>query len=744
MGHNSKRILAVALIIIIIVGWYITLFGIGSVAPLKDSMKLGLDIKGGVYVVMEAQTDAKDKELRDLMEQTQAVIENRVNQLGVSEPVVTIEGTKRIRVEMPGLENSEEAINAIGKTAQLQFALADGTIILDGSQVKTASAVQDKEHGGYAIALEFNREGAQAFADATAKASSGQVTSSMSGVMSNAIAIILDDKIISAPIVSEAIRGGKCEISSNQVGGYPQAEAAETAALIRGGSLPVALHEVNSGTQTAKIGESAFNDTIKAGIIGLGIVFVLMIAGYSVMGIAANIALMLYILIVLWPMIAMGAVLTLPGIAGIILSIGIALDANIIIFSRIKEEINNGKSIRTAVHAGLHRAIGTVMDSQLTTVIAALVLYQVGSSSVKGFALTLMIGILASLLTATVVTQLFVDIIAESRIFGQKKFFGFDKNDKPRFMWHKNVDFMKYKKIFYIIAVVVIVAGLLTTGIRGMNYGIDFTGGTMMQLDFKDKVAEEDVRSVLEANKVNDAEIVFASDDHSEVIIKTKVALENTERAALIKNMESKLGDANVTASELFGPSVGKELRNNAFLAVIIASLGMLIYIVIRFEWKFGVASIVSIAHDVLFVIAFYAIFHVTINNPFIAGILTVVGYSINDTIVVFDRVRENLRLISKPKITDLVNTSINQTLVRSLMTSATVLIVMIPLFFLSGDTIRGFVVPLMVGVIVGAMSSITISTPVYCDLWGLAERSGPKARYKGIKKSDKKAKQEK
>lgn len=744
MSHNSKRILAVGLIIIIIVGWYITLFGIGSVAPLKDRMKLGLDIKGGVYVVMEAQTDATDKELRDLMEQTQAVIENRVNQLGVSEPVVTIEGTKRIRVEMPGLENAEEAISAIGKTAQLQFALADGTIILDGSQVKTASAVQDKEHGGYAIALEFNSEGAKTFEEATTKASAGQVTSTMSGVMNNAIAIILDDEILSAPIVGEPIRGGKCEITSNRVGGYPQAEASETAALIRGGALPVALHEVNSGTQTAKIGESAFKDTIMAGMIGLGIVFVVMIAGYNVMGIAACIALLLYVLLILWPMIAMGAVLTLPGIAGIILSIGMALDANIIIFSRIREEMINGKSIRTAVQSGFRRALGTVMDSQLTTIIAALVLYQIGTSSVKGFALTLMIGILASLLTATVVTQLFVDIIAESRIFGQKKFFGFNKNDQPHFMWRKNVDFMQFKKIFYLIAVIVIVAGLLTAGIRGMNYGIDFTGGTMMQLDFKNAVTEEDVRSVLEEHKVDNAEIVFASDDHSEVIIKTKVALENTERAALIKNMENKLGDAQVTASELFGPAVGKELRHNAFLAVIIASLGMLIYIIIRFEWKFGVASVLSIAHDVLFVIAFYAILHVTINNPFIAGILTVVGYSINDTIVVFDRVRENLGLMPKTKIEDLVNKSINQTLVRSLMTSITTLIVMTPLLFLSGSTIRGFVIPLMVGIVVGAMSSITMSTPIYCDLRRLEERSGPKTKYRGRKKSEKKAKQEK
>ncbi|MDD2217544.1 MAG: protein translocase subunit SecD [Eubacteriales bacterium] len=731
MSHNSKKVLAVGLILIIIAGWYATLFGIGGVAPIKERMKLGLDIKGGVYVVMEAQTDAKDKELRDLMEQTQVVIENRVNQLGVSEPVVTIEGTKKIRVEMPGLANSKEAIDAIGKTAQLKFALSDGTVILDGSQVKSATAVTDQEHGGYAIALEFNSQGADIFADATARASRGEITSTTPGVLNNAIAIILDDEVISAPIVTEAITGGKCEISSSNIGGYPHTEASQMAALIRGGALPVALEEVNSGEQTAKIGETALNDSIIAGAIGLGLIFVIMVVAYNIMGIAANIALLLYVLLILWPMIAMGAVLTLPGIAGIILSVGMAVDANVVIFSRIKEEIHNGKTLRVAVQTGFKRALNTVLDSQLTTLIAAVVLYQVGTSSVKGFAITLIIGILASLVTATVVTQLFVGIMAESRLVGNKRYFGFRSDGTPTFMWKKNVDFMKFRKIYYIIAVVLITVGLLIAGIGGMNYGIDFTGGTMMQLDFKEKISEQQINDVLEENGVNDAEIIFASDDQSEVIIRTTVALENNERADLINNIQNKIGNAEVAASELFGPSVGKELRSNAILAIIIAAIGMLIYIIIRFEWKFGIASIAGIAHDVLLVVAFYGIFQVTVNNPFIAGILTVVGYSINDTIVVFDRIRENLGLMPKAKTEELVNKSINQTLVRSLMTSITTLIVMIPLFLMTGSAIRSFVIPLMIGITVGMISSITVASPIYCELCKVTGGS----RYKGKKR---------
>ena len=448
------------------------------------------------------------------------------------------------------------------------------------------------------------------------------------------------------------------------------------------------------------------------------------------MGIAADVSLLLYVVIDLWIMVAMGSVLTLPGIAGIILSIGMVVDANVIIFSRIKEEIISGKSVRAAVESGSKRAIGTVLDSQITTIIAAIVLYQIGTSTVRGFALTLMIGIVTSIFTAVFVTQIYVKLLAGSRKFGTNKYFGVREDGTAKFSIKKEFDFIKYKKFYYLLAAVIIVAGLVVSAVSGMNYGIDFTGGTMIQLDFGEKVEEDAVYDVLKDYGIDDAEVIFASENNSEVIIRSMQALDNVERGELIEKLESEIGAAEVLSSELFGPSVGKELRVDAVKAVIIAAACMLVYIIFRFEWKFGVASIVGVAHDVLMVIAFYAIFRVTVNNPFIAGILTVVGYSINDTIVVFDRIRENLGMMKKSDIDGVVNKSVNQTLMRSLMTSVTTLIVMIPLYIMAGSVIREFALPLMIGVIVGCISSVMLCSPLYRDLCVLT--SGKK--YRGAK----------
>ncbi len=418
-----KKALAVILSIIIIFGWYATLMGIGSFAPIKDQMKLGLDLSGGVYVVMEAQTKATGDELKQLMSQTQAVIEKRVNQLGLSEPVVTIEGQNRIRVELPGAQNAEDAINAIGKTAQLQFVLADKTVVLDGSQVKDAGIEQDKENGGYAIGLKFTSQGAKAFEQATSDIVAGNIKSTTDGVPDSAIMIILDEQVISSPLVHETIPNGQAIITGGS-GGFGEDEAKNLSALIRGGALPVALKEVQTSVVGPSIGMDALTMSILAGIIGVALIFVIMLTMYRIMGIAANIALLLYMLIVFWVFVGMGGVLTLPGIAGIILSIGMAVDGNVIIFSRVREEIKNGKTIRVAAVSGFHRALGTIIDSHITTMIAGIVLYQLGSGTVKGFAMTLMIGILSSLFTAVVVTQVYVDVIAESKVFCKKKYFG--------------------------------------------------------------------------------------------------------------------------------------------------------------------------------------------------------------------------------------------------------------------------------------------------------------------------------
>ena len=739
MNYKLKRVFAVLFVIIIVAGWYLTLVGAGPIQPLKDRMKLGLDVKGGVYVVMEAKTDLKGDDLREAMEQTQAVIEERVNQMGLAEPVVTIEGEKRIRVELPGAEDAQEAIDQIGRTAQLQFALADGTIVLDGGNVKDATIATDNESAGYAVALEFDSEGSDLFHQATSQAYSGAVTSAIEGVDNKAIMIILDGQIISAPRVNEPISGGQCSIT----GGFSQEEASNLAALIRGGALPLELEEINSSVQSAKIGYNALEMSVYAGIIGLAIILIIMLVAYRAMGIAADLALLLYVIIVLNIMSAMGSVLTLPGIAGIILSVGMAVDANVVIFSRIREEIESGKTVRVAVQTGFKRAMKTVVDSQVTTLIAAVILYQIGTSAVKGFAFTFMIGIIVSIFTAVVVTQLYVGILSESRKFSKRSFFGIRADNTAVFGISKELHFIRHRKIFYIISVIILVVGLVFGLVRGLNYGIDFTGGTMIQMDMGKQVKVTDVEKAIKKYDLS-PEIIYSGEDNEQIVIRTIESLDSDKRAEVIETINQEFGttDDDVVAEELFGPSVGKELRNNAILAILIASICMLIYIRFRFsQWKFGGAALLGVVHDVLIVIAFYAIFNVTVNNPFIAGILTVVGYSINDTIVIFDRIRENIRYLRKGNTEEIIDKSITQTLGRSLMTSVTTLIVMVPLLIMAGEAIREFVLPLMVGVIAGAYSSITICSPLYYEFARPASVSKYEKEVKKNKKKNKKLK---
>ena len=735
MSTSTKKILVILIIIILLFGWWATLFGIGPVDPIRDKMKLGLDIKGGVYVVLEAKTDAVGEDLQKIMEQTQAVIENRVNQMGLSEPVVTIEGDKRIRVELPGAEDANEAIEMIGKTAQLEFALADGSLVLDGSDIKNAGVTTDQEHGGYAISLEMTREGGAKFEEATRLAVSGTIVSAYEGISNKSIIILLDGEVVSSPVPSEVISGGNAIITNGTMGGFELEYASNTAALIRGGALPVGLEEITSSVQTAKIGINALEKSVVAGFIGLLLIVILMFVFYQIMGLAANLALLLYVILILWIMATLGAVLTLPGIAGIILSLGMAVDANVVIFSRIREEIVNGKTIRVATQIGFKRAMSTIIDSQLTTLIAAVVLYQVGTSSVKGFALTLMIGIVVSIFTAVVVTQIILHVLCESKKFGQKKYFGVKKDGSGIFSAKREFHFIEHRKIYYMVSIGIIVLGLLVGGIRGLNYGIDFTGGTMMQFDMGKQVTQSEVRDVLDKYDLNE-ELIFSGDGNKEILIRTTKALENAERMEIVGSLGDAFGitEDDILAIEQFGPSVGKELQRNALLAILISALGMLVYISVRFEWKFGISALAGVLHDVLMVLAFYAIFNITVNNPFIAGVLTVVGYSINDTIVVFDRVRENLGLLKKTPLLETLNISINQTIQRSVMTSVTTLLVMVPLFIMSGPAIREFVVPLMVGVAVGCISSITLCSPLYndiCKLTGGTKYKAKKSRRK-------------
>jgi SecD/SecF fusion protein len=423
-------------------------------------------------------------------------------------------------------------------------------------------------------------------------------------------------------------------------------------------------------------------------------------------------------------------VLTLPGIAGIVLSIGMAVDANVIIISRIREEVGNGKTIRVAQRDGTKKALSAVLDSQITTIIAAIVLYQLGTGPVRGFAFTLASGIVIGLITALLVANIYTQNFIESPLLKKPFLLGFKEGETDshtRFNFH----YIKHRKIFYIITIAILAVGIGVGAYHGQgnvsipfgNEGIDFSGGTRLQIDMGKQVPDSDINNTLEENGIDDAEIVryvtkSGSDDG--VIIKTTKALDTAERSKVLDAFfaEYGLSDANVDSFEQFSPSIGRMLTDKAIQAVLWAALFMLIYISIRFKWRYGVASIVAVFHDVAILFAMYGLFNITINNPFIAAVLTVVGYSINDTIVIFDRIRENFGLISgRMPLTDLLDTSINQTLVRSLMTGMSTILAIIPLIIFGGETIREFVVPLLIGIVAGACSSIFIASPIYYEL---------------------------
>ena len=733
-----KKIAAIIITVVIAFVWVLTVIGIGPVEPIQDKIKLGLDISGGVYVVLEAQTDATGSELKGLMEQTQAIIEQRVNEMGLAEPVITVEGEKRIRVELPGVGDPEQAIQTIGSTAKLQFKLADGTVVLEGDEVTGSTVKNDPDHGGYLITLEFSSVGAQHFYEATTKAYNREVQEPfMEDVTAaNQIAIVLDDLILSAPSVDNGpISGGSAVITRQ--GGFDQDYAIHVSTLIRAGALPADLLEVESSAIGATLGMGALQNSLIGGLIGIILVFIVMIAMYRFMGLGASLALLLYIPLIPWILIGLGGVLTLPGIAGVILSIGMAVDANVIIFSRIKDEVADGKTIRVAVSTGFRKAIGTILDAQITTLIAGCVLYQLGTGPVRGFALTLIIGILVSLFTAMAITNIFVRVFAESPflvkhgLLGMREGGGVQMTRLSRFF-----HFVRNRKIFYIVSVVILVVGIGLGVGRGFNMGIDFTGGTMLQIELGKTVTTEEVRSTLAKNDISGADIVSFGSEHTGVIVKTTKAITSSERDAIMANFEADYGEAvDLQTFEQFGPSVGRMLTDNAIRAVLIAIALMLVYIVIRFRLRLGIAAIITTFHDIFIMVAMYGLFHLTINNPFIAAILTVIGYSINDTIVIFDRIRENLGGMRRQPLEDIIDVSVNQTLVRSIMTSLTTIVAIIPLLYFGGETIRQFAVPLVIGIATGTLSSIFTASPVFYDIAKGSHRVGT-GKYKGAEKS--------
>ncbi len=726
-----KKIVAVFLVVAVLLTGYFTVTGWGSGGSAADRMRLGLDMVGGVSIVMEAQTALTGTELDELMEQVRVVMENRVNEFGLTEPVIAIENKNRIRVELPGADDPDAAIEMIGQTAQLHFRTTDGVTVVDGRHIKNASAQLYEGYdanlvGTYMIAMEFDPEGAAAFEAATRAILNGEIRSADPLYNDNQILIYLDDRVISEPAVTTIITGTKSQIT----GRFDEEAATALAALIRGGSLPVPLTEVETEIVGPTLGLDAAQKSLTAGAAGILLILLIMLVFYRVMGLVANVALLMYIMIVVWTMIGLNAVLTLPGIAGIILSVGMAVDSNVIIFSHIREEIQLGKSIRVAVHSGYKRAISTIVDSQITTIIAAIVLYQFGTGSVRGFATTLLIGIIASLLTAVVISQLFLELLAESSIWGNAKAFGVKQSGEEQ--TERNHNFLGRRKLFYMISTAAILIGLGAGGLRGFNTGIDFTGGTVIQFNVGHEIEVEAVQEILKQQDIV-ADVQHAGSENEKIILKTSQVLTGEVRDDLSTAMRNAFS---VTTPEnrfmeqagLIGPSVGAQLKTNALKAVILSAAAMLIYIAIRFEWRFGIAAIITLLHDALMLLAFYGLFHVQMNSPFIAGLLIVIGYSINDTIVIFDRIRENQYYLKKRKLDEIIEVSIAQSLGRSLMTSLTTAVAILPLIVLSGSAVRAFALPLIAGVGIGTLSSITIASGLYYTITKLTQKS----KYKG------------
>lgn len=731
--------------------------GIGGYGEDND-LKLGLDLAGGVSITYGVVGDTPTQEqLADTVFKLQQRIENDLSaQSATTEANVYPVGDRRISVEIPGVTDANAILEELGTPGQLYFIAhkdAEGNetyststyslnyeldeLIENGSVIATGTNVISSRAGYQTnsttgaqeaiVELQFDAEGTTAFAEATAKAAADN---------NDTIGIYYDGQFVSIPRVNQAIEGGQCYIE-----GMESYEAAESlASYIRIGGLDVQLEELQSEVVGAQLGSNALETSLKAGGIGIILVMLFLIIVYLVPGVAASIALVLYTTLMVLLLQAFDITLTLPGIAGIVLTIGMAVDANVIIFARIREEIDTGKSLKAAVSIGFKKALSAILDGNITTLIAAIVLYGLGSGSVKGFAQTLAMGVVVSMFTALVITRLIINAFIAIGINKPSQY--------ARAIKISHFDFIGKKVPFFVISIAVIVIGF---GAMGMNSGSgkgaldfsqEFLGGTSTTVDFKEDYTLEQLDSevvplVSEITGDNDIQTQKVQGSNS-VIIKTRT-LELADREALNTALMDKFEiEETSISSESIGSTISSEMRSQSIIAILVAVLCMLIYIAIRFrDIRFGAAAVICLAHDVLVVLALYAVARLTVGSAFIACMLTVIGYSVNATIVTFDRVRENLGrgVRDKETLKNIANDSVNQTVSRSVATSITTAITVLMLLILGVTTIREFALPLLAGVIAGTWSSVFISTA----LWYLMR----KGSIKDIGKPTKKAKPE-
>ena len=696
-GGIASLFVVAALIVVL---GFTTLVGFGSRnTGAMENIKLGLDLAGGVSITYKVtDKNPTSEEMRD----TVYKLQKRVDGYS-TEATVYQEGDDRISIEIPGVNDANAILTELGKPGSLEFQTEDGETVLSGSDIKTAEAKtgqnQDTGAAEYMVELQLNEEGKEKFAKATEENIGKQ------------IAIIYDGETISSPNVDEKIPDGMAYI--NGMSSFEEAE--ELASTIRIGGLKLELEELNSQVVGAQLGEEAISTSLKAGVIGLIIVFIFMCVVYLLPGLASSIALLIYTGIVLVLLNAFDITLTLPGIAGIILSIGMAVDANVIIFARVREEITDGKSVKSALRLGFQKALSAIVDGNVTTLIAAVVLWLKGTGSVKGFAQTLALGIVVSMFTALVITRMIINAFYAIGIRKEK----FYAKVKPA---RKPINFLGKRKIFFAASIAVIAAGLIVMGVNGargkgmLEYSLEFQGGTSTNVTFNQDYSLEEIDSkvvpVVE-KATGDAEVQTQKvRDTNQVIIKTK-ALDLEKREALDQALveEFQVDESKITYSNI-SSTISSEMRQDAIIAVAIAAVCMLFYIWFRFkDIRFATSSVAALVHDVLVVLVFYAVSRISVGNTFIACMLTIVGYSINATIVIFDRIREELKTRRrKEPLADIVNRSITMTLTRSIYTSLTTFIMIFVLFVMGVSSIKEFALPLMVGIVCGAYSSVCIT----------------------------------
>ncbi|MCE5677759.1 protein translocase subunit SecDF [Staphylococcus pseudintermedius] len=714
----------------------------GMSATYKSVIKnvnLGLDLQGGFEVLYQVNPLGDGEKIDNTAVQSTAkTLERRVNVLGVSEPKIQVEDQNRIRVQLAGVQDQNQARKILSSQANLTIRDADDKVLLTGKDLVQGSAKQEFKQNTNQPAVTFKLKDSDKFK---------KVTEEISKKQENVMVVWLDfekgdsyekektkedSKFISAASVNQPINSTNVEISGGFQGEKGISEAKQIADLLNSGSLPVELKEIYSTSVGAQFGQDALDKTINASMIGIGIIFLFMLLFYRLPGIVAVITLTTYIYLTMVAFNFISGVLTLPGLAALVLGVGMAVDANIIMYERIKDEIRIGRTLKQAYKKANKSSFITILDANLTTVLAAAVLFFFGESSVKGFATMLLLAILMSFVTAVFLTRVLLSLVVHSNVFKKKLWWfgvkqsqihdinkGYDVHELST--PYDKVDFMKWAKPLFALSGVVIVAGVIILAIFKLNLGIDFTSGTRVDLQSNQKLTQAQVEKTMESIDLKPNQLSIGGSNNENASMQFKRDLNKDEVAKVTDTLKSQYGKE--PSVNTVSPVIGQELAKNAMLAVIIASIGMIIYISLRFEWRMGIASIISLLHDAFMIIAVFSLFRLEVDITFIAAVLTIIGYSINDTIVTFDRVREMLskiKVITKEDQIDyIVNSSIRQTLTRSINTVLTVVIVVIALLVLGASSIFNFSLALLIGLLSGVYSSIIIAVP----LWGMLKK---------------------